>query len=385
MNKPIKLLYLSEDYLNTKVHHNLCNHLCELGVDVTVYTVLRSSSAFQNIDSTFENIKYDVVKYEFSGNEKRYKYDFRYKVKSKYGYLKSNVNLQDFDIVLAGTLFIEGAIALKINEEFGVPYISCVRGADVNFYFRKMFHLWLLGRNIVCGAAKMIPITKSIKDSLLGRIGMIGLRKNAESKCEYVNNGIDEIWINNYTTKKSVAHPYKLLFIGHLEENKNIVRLQNVVVSLIDKYPDIKLTIIGGAAECYEDVISICKEYLNNFEYLGKIYDKQKLLTIVREHHIFTMVSHSETFGLVYIETLSQGLPVLYTQGQGIDGVFSKRIGEAVISNSDDSIKQGLEKLLTDYDNYEPLSREDVASFSWSEIAKKYMFFLKSILENKNK
>lgn len=383
MEQPIKLLYISEDYLNTKVHHNLCNHLSSLGVEVTVFTVLRASSAFQNIDSSFEDIKYNVVKYQFDGNEKRYKYDFRYKVNNKYSYLKQNVDISQYDIVIAGTLFIEGAIALRIKNEFHIPYIVCVRGTDVNFYFHKIVHLWLLGRDIVKSASKVIPITKSIRQALMNKLALIGIKSEVDVKCDYVNNGIDQIWINNYTLKKNVDSPRKLLFIGHLEKNKNIIRLQKAVISLIAKYPDIKLTIIGGASDCYEEVMSLCKSYPNNFEYLGKIYDKQKLLKIVRGQDIFAMVSHSETFGLVYIEALSQGLPVLYTKGQGIDGVFNKRVGEAVNSQNIDSIISGLERLLTHYNDYEPLSREEVASFSWIEIANRYKEIICNILENK--
>lgn len=34
------------------------------------------------------------------------------------------------------------------------------------------------------------------------------------------------------------------------------------------------------------------------------------------------MPSHKETFGLVYAEAMSQGLPIIYTKNQGFDGQF---------------------------------------------------------------
>jgi len=43
------------------------------------------------------------------------------------------------------------------------------------------------------------------------------------------------------------------------------------------------------------------------------------------------MPSITETFGLVYAEALSQGLPVLYTRGQGFDRQFEEgEVGYAV-------------------------------------------------------
>src|SRR5699024_12238501 len=47
-----------------------------------------------------------------------------------------------------------------------------------------------------------------------------------------------------------------------------------------------------------------------------------ELISIYRENDIFIMPSFSETFGLVYPEAMSQGLPVLYTKGQGFDGQY---------------------------------------------------------------
>ena len=38
------------------------------------------------------------------------------------------------------------------------------------------------------------------------------------------------------------------------------------------------------------------------------------------------MASFKETFGLVYFESMSQGTPLIFTKGQGIDGYFEPDI-----------------------------------------------------------
>lgn len=88
------------------------------------------------------------------------------------------------------------------------------------------------------------------------------------------------------------------------------------------------------------------------------------------ENDLFVMPSHSETFGLVYLEALSQGLPVLYTKGQGIDGVFTASVGEAVNSRSVSSIGDGIKKIIQKYDSYKSI--DDMSGYSWFSIAKKY-------------
>ena len=46
------------------------------------------------------------------------------------------------------------------------------------------------------------------------------------------------------------------------------------------------------------------------------------MIPFYKSAHIFVMPSLTETFGIVFIEALSQGLPLIYTKGQGIDGYF---------------------------------------------------------------
>ena len=59
------------------------------------------------------------------------------------------------------------------------------------------------------------------------------------------------------------------------------------------------------------------KEYMT---YYGEITDKKTLKNLYRENDMFVMPSKNETFGLVYIEALLQGLPILYAKNEGIEG-----------------------------------------------------------------
>ena len=58
----------------------------------------------------------------------------------------------------------------------------------------------------------------------------------------------------------------------------------------------------------------------HSFEFVGKVDSLPVLKSYYERSDFFTMPSKAETFGLVYIEALLQGLPVMYTQNEGIDG-----------------------------------------------------------------
>ena len=87
------------------------------------------------------------------------------------------------------------------------------------------------------------------------------------------------------------------------------------------------------------------------------------------------MVSHKETFGLVYIEAISQCLPIVYTSGQGVDGYFSDgEYGFKANSRSVESISTAIKNTLNKFPNgLGPFEKNPAASFSWDKIAKVYM------------
>lgn len=365
----MNILYISEDYFLTKVHHNLCMNLAKLGHTITIYAVKRGSNS---IETTYTGINYKVLTYVYEKSRLRYKVDFRYKIKEKYGYLKSHIELQKFDVVLAATLFSEGSIAYKIFCDYGIPYIVSVRGTDLNLYLRKFVHLWPLGKQIVAKASQIVFITENLKQKFETSFFVRTFLKGGVNKGCVIPNGIDSVWMEHLHLTRTQNLGNRIVYIGRFDSNKNVERLLKAVLLLSKEFPDLHLSLIGGGGNRHENVMKICEMYPNLFSYLGKIYDKNELMKIMRNHGIFAMISHSETFGLVYVEALSQGLPILYTKGQGVDGTFYKRIGESAISSSLESIVSALRKLVIGWTDYELLSEEDIRLFSWSSIAEKY-------------
>lgn len=370
----MKVLYISEDYLSTKVHHNLCYNLSKYGLDITVYTVSRNSNQEFSIDNTYSDINYNILLNKLEKGNLCYKYDFFYKVKVKYEFLRKKIVIKDYDFVIAATSFSEGAIAYKIYEEYKIPYIVSVRGTDINMYIKKMIHLWQYGKKILSSAKSIIFITKNIKEKYDSTIfSKIYKIKNNFS---VISNGIDTIWLDNISLKKKYNN--KILYIGRFDSNKNVLRLLSAVQEVKrDLLSDVSITLIGGGGQQHPKVMELCNENPSVFSYLGKIYDKEKLISIMREHSVFAMVSHSETFGLVYLEALSQGLNIVCTRNQGVDGVFKEKVGEFVESHKVSDIKEALYRLLTNRDDYSLLSEDEIRMYSWPHIARRYLKLIK--------
>ncbi len=109
--------------------------------------------------------------------------------------------------------------------------------------------------------------------------------------------------------------------------------------------------------------------------------DKEKVVEYMRNADIFVMPSVKETFGLVYAEAMSQGLPVIYSRGQG----FDKQFEEGQVGYSVDCFDQGeiADKIVSIVDNYEVISNSCIKlsdKFDWELISKQYLKIYKEAL-----
>lgn len=376
----MKILYLSEDYDNTRVHHNLITALLSNSFNIE-FVIFNTDREWNNNENKiqYDNSNYRLITQKLKAEiHKRYCLDFRFKINHKYNFLKKNINIESFDLVHAATLFSEGAVAYRIFKRYNIPYIVAVRGTDLSLYLKYMVHLWPLGVKILKNASKIILITNNLYNTFNTHPLIKHFCNKAKYKEMVIANGIDKYWHEHRNFEPRQNH--NILYIGKFDSNKNVESLIKAVLQLKNEIPDVHLTLVGGGDSEHDKIVQYCKNNPDTLDYKGKIFDKDELRDIMEQNSVFAMVSHSETFGLVYVEALSQNLRILYTKGQGIDGTFTENVGEAVNSHSISSITSNLRKLLLNPSGY-TTELLNIESFSWNIIAEEYLGIYESLLK----
>lgn len=362
----MRILHICNDYCGSLVHARLYCELDREGVEQTVYAHFdnRREVGAHPIASDRVRIVYDQIVKPW------HHYLFHLRVSRAYASMTRQIDPSGFDIVHAATLFTDGALAYRLYRQFGTPYVVAVRKTDVYRFLKLGPHTWPMGYDILLHAARIVFISKALLDAFLRHPMVRHLLPRIQGKMVLQPNGIEDYWIVNAVGEVGRSGGNGLVYVGKFDANKNVLRLMEAVKLVQQRVPDVHLDLVGGGDKQHDAVMAQVEAHPQLFAYHGPIYDRPALREVYARNAVFCMPSINETFGLVYMEALSQGLPVLCARGQGIDGLFAEQVGEFVDPLSVDAMVEGLIRLLTQRDRY----RQHIGfePFRWANIASRY-------------
>lgn len=371
----MNVLHINSNYLYTTLYEKLIECLNKKKINNVVYMPTNGA-----IDYVIKPKKYVYHPVCF---KKMDRYLYYYKQKKIFINLNKSIDINSYGLIHAHTLFTDGHIAYKLSKKYGIPYIVAVRNTDVNAFFKKRIFLRKKGLEILNNADKVIFISKAYQDMVLNKYVPIAIRKSVAEKSVIIPNGLDEYWLNNkfYAREISNTKTIKLIFAGRIDKNKNIGTTIKACELLKNNGYDVKLTVVGR--------IDDSKEYerisrYNFVEYIPP-QPKEKLIDLYRANDIFVMPSKTETFGLVYTEAMSQGLPVIYTKGQGFDGQFEEGlIGYHVDWFNANEIADRIVNILENHDRLSDNCKNLCEKFDWNLVAKDYESIYKTCSATKS-
>lgn len=374
----MKILHVNSYYNGSEFYKNFYDEQVTRGLDIDVFVPV--SSSYKQKETNFQFGNYTHL----SINHMKYdRFFYRHKHRKIFKDIKEKYEFNKFSLIHAHSLFSNGLIALKLKKEFKLPYIVAVRNTDVNVFFAKMPHLRKIGIKILAESDGIIFLSEPYKEIVLEKYIPDSLKAEFEKKIKILPNGIDNYWFENQNTfKKTPANEnLKILYVGTIDQNKNIITTIKAIKKLRDLGYKVKFTIVGRVKD------ELLFEQINNnsfVEYLPPM-TKESLIEVYREHEIFVMPSKKETFGLVYAEAMSQGLPVIYTKDQGFDKQFEEgQVGFHVDSTDSNQLVTAIKKILEKYEIISLNCSTLATKFKWNQITNEYNKLYKEVTKSLN-
>lgn len=365
------ILHIANDYSGSTVYKNLIKELDNLGLSQVVYNPIKEKSRIgkNKIDLKAKDSK---IIYSHILNKTTDRFFYKQKIKKILKDIESKVDLTKVRFIHAHTWYSDGGVAYLLSKKYNIPYITAVRNTDLNVHYKYLLHHRKFGKEILKNANKVVLIGEYQKTFF----NKIKIDKSISTKLTVIPNGVDPFWIANFKffNPTNCVDKFKILYVGTFIKRKKLLELQQAIIELsLQNNMQCELHIVGGGGDQTEPIMKNIKDYSNLFQYHGKIEQKEDLIKIYRNCHFFAMPSRNETFGLVYVEAMLQGLPILYTANDGIDGFYKEKIGKKVSKQADVlEIKQAILKLIDNDVEYEIPTQKLLENHNWKNIAKVY-------------
>lgn len=283
------------------------------------------------------------------------------------------------DIIHAHCSVWAGYAAMKLSEQIGVPYVVTEHATLFQLHRDEIS----AGNNAIIQqvyqkAARVICVSRAFAR----------LIESYRTDIDVVGNVVNcDIFI---PPKVSIKHnEIRFLTVCYMEEEAQLYKkgmdiLIQSWTEVVKENTNVKL-VIGGGGKAAQKVVDWTKEYhvTDSVEFLGTL-NREQVVEQMQMCDCFVLPSRYETFGVVYIEAMACGKPVIAVANGGPDD-FVKDFNGMLIKPDVEELTGAINKMIKrlkvyDYYNEEEISGYIKNLFSYDSIAGKLLEVYKSIL-----
>lgn len=270
-----------------------------------------------------------------------------------------------------------------------VIHIHSVCFANLAHYYRKMYGIPIVytchslvkqeartaGRAVVSGrqqrlcalADRIVAPSKWLKNVLQTN------DPACKRKIDVIENGIRRTAPHDQQQRTS------LLFVGRLTKQKGIEELLAAVAMLAKRAPYVHLTIIGRASTAaYQARLhALVKKWkLEPYVTWLGFLPPQQVANQYAKHGVVIVPSKQESFGLVALEALANGVPLASTRSGGLSEFVSSEVAEVIPAVTSRAIAGSILNIWRNASRTEERIRAGLKRtemYDWRKIAARYM------------
>ena len=274
---------------------------------------------------------------------------------------------------LAGDVYVNHGIVLAAMR---------ARGHALLRMGRNPLHLFTWARDTVrfTGRAHRVVVNLTqAEDRLLrqtyGRI---------QASTAVIGNGVDTVRLRPPTTWERDAareafgftpDDVVLLFVGHEFDRKGLPAL---IDAMRGAPSSVRLLVVGGTRDLVDAAGRRCQAagIVDRVHFAGPLEDPEPAY---RAADLFGLPSAYESFGLVVLEALAYGLPVLATPVGVVPDVVQDGANGYIVTDTSE-VRDALGRFAAaDHATLASAARASAVEFDWGEVAERYVDLLESL------
>jgi len=256
-----------------------------------------------------------------------------------------------FDLIHAHFTYPDGVAAVRLGKQFGVPVVitehipwgpwtyhnAFVRRESVRAVEECAFH---------------IAVSGPVRESVARVVG-------ASEKLRVIPVGVDGT-IFNRSENEGQPLPNQVLFVGAIRPVKGVDILLRAMRLLVDSGRNVTLVLVGESyfknyQREYDRLRQMAEELHlgSRVNFVGKRRPPE-LVRSIQESAVLVLPSRAESFGMVLVEALACGTPVVATRCGGPEDIVTKEVGILVPPEDAQALAEGIAQVLDRRSDYDP-------------------------------
>lgn len=284
------------------------------------------------------------------------------------------------DIIHAHSIFHAGIAGFHIAKTNKIPFVITEHlTAFLMGYINHKIDIEV-SREIFEYADKALIVSHNFRKDLERHIQL------PENTFTVVHNLVNDIFLGKIVPKTYTSEETFHFFTNSfLLPRKNIKLIIDAIHLMVKKKLNVHLT-VGGEGPLADEL----KEYTRflglekQVRFTGKLW-RHEVKEEVDKCHSFVLASQYETFGVVLIESLARGRPVVCTDSGGPRDFIRPEHGVLVEKHDAEDLSKAMEYVMKNYNQYNQQSLSDYCKDNFNEhkIAGEMMDVYYAALENR--
>lgn len=250
-------------------------------------------------------------------------------------------------IVHAHKLTFEGIAGWYVARHFGVPLFVSLRGEVETKVFRRKPRLRPFLRRLCGDAARLYLVSAWFRDEFHR---YVPAQADKERLLPNIVRNLAPV-----ITPQPAGDALVSVFNLDTWQRKGVRWLLDGMQRAVTDDPAIRLDIIGGGSDGSRARVSAmiaARGLQDNVRLCGSMANAD-LLARLGGYRALVLPSLNETFGMVYVEALFAGIPVLFTRGTAIDGYLDGLdVAVTVPARDSAAIAAGITRLWRESDQF---------------------------------
>jgi glycosyltransferase involved in cell wall biosynthesis len=276
------------------------------------------------------------------------------------------IHIQDISAAIPGLL---SKIFLK------KPYVIWGQGSDV--YFPARFTKFI-SKTVLHNSSTVIALNENMKREMN--------RICKKDDIIILPNGIElENFKDIYPREQQNIIKKTIIFVGGLKPIKGIDYLIKAMKIITEKSPDTNLLIVGDGTE-RKKLETLVRELnlQNSISFAGKVTNEQ-IPKYMAQADVFVLPSLSEGFGIVVVEAMASGLPIVTTNVRGLPELVKNGENGFIAKPKDPKdLAEKIMLILENKDLRETIAKTNIIKareYTWDHIVDELITVYNSILQ----